>query len=56
MKRDELSGAGELDANQPRESLIARDELSRPPDASGPGLADLRGAGDDSAAVRARPR
>ena len=56
MKRDELSGAGELDAIQPHASLTAHGVQSTPPDATEPGLADLRGAGDDSAAVAARQK
>jgi hypothetical protein len=50
--KTELSGAGELDADQPRESLIENDGQNRPPDAIEPGPVDLRGAGDDSAVVR----
>jgi len=58
MKRDELSGAGKLDANQPHNLLIALldGEQRTPPDATVQDPADLRGAGDDFAAEEARRR
>lgn len=56
MNEIKLTGAGELDANQPRVSLSEHGEQSTPPDATEPGPADLRGAGDGTVAAEARPR
>lgn len=53
MSDVDLSGAGKLEANQPRVSFTEHGEQSTPPAATEPGLADLRGAGDGSAEAAA---